>query len=210
MINDKETELLKRFWNNCKIGFAHLTPRKSYPTKFFKKYFNLNNKIILEFGGGGGYLGEFLFRDFNIEKYIDIDISERSLEYARVLLKHKNAFCYLNEGQNFDIYKADFFLCRAVIHHFPNIEYLNDFLDKVNNSKIPDLFLTTKTTRKDIDYTFQKNSYETGKEKIIGNACLVRSSYISKELTNYILQYVRITKKTNERALVYKVNRLTL
>lgn len=178
-----EVELLKYFWNNCARSFAHLTPRKQRTYESIKNLdvFHLKGKTVLDFGGGGGYWGKALFDIFGIKKYIDIDISERNLKFAEETLKGYNAEFYINEGQQFSIYKPDFFLCRAVVHHFPSLEYLNDFLIKVNTSGAKYLNISIKYCT-DEDFIFTKDSY---KVKKVSNACHVSLNYLNSNLNNY-------------------------
>jgi len=200
-MNDETDLLMKRFWNNCYPSFAHLTPRKKYPKELYKKYFNLKNKIVLDFGGGGGHLGKFLFDEFKIAKYVDIDISERSLSVAKKTLKGYNAYFCLNINQSFELYKADFLLCRAVIHHFPNVEYLNNFLSNVNDSKIADLLLSIKSCTNE-NYKFIEDSY---KKNILAvrSSCLVHPDYISEKLTNY--SFIHKHGVHNQYSLIFKL-----
>lgn len=189
-MENKEKFLLKNFWNNCIPSFAHLNPRIYSGDEI--KNLNLYNSTILDFGCGGGWWGKLLFKTFNIKKYIGIDISERSLHEAYNNLEGYNTHFYLNKGQDLSQYKADILICFAVIHHFPNIEYLNNFLDNVNNSNIKELFLSIKYCINK-DYEFIENCYDSFDYKKIGNACKVNIDYLKYKLNNY--QLIRIGKE---------------
>jgi len=201
-----EEQFLKHFWNTCSFDFAHLNIKRNTPGKYFNnlvnKYFDLKGKIILDFGGGGGYFGKYLFDTFQIGKYIDVDISERNLRFADNILRAYNTELNLNLQQSFEQYSADYFFCKAVIHHFPNSNYLNWFLSNLNNTKIKGLYLTIKVC-KDQDYSFILNSYKKG-IKSIGNSCLVNINYIAEQLTNYELVYENVGKKNQATIILMR------
>jgi SAM-dependent methyltransferase len=132
----------KAFWETCEDTFAHLEIKdwlKSYDdlTKYWDDEFisklDFVGKTVMDYGIGGGYLGKYLLTDKGLGKYYGVDISERSIEKAREnLLDYENSVKLLNSEENWDACSCDIFISQACVQHFPGVEYLNQFLKKIN------------------------------------------------------------------------------
>merc|ERR1712224_1038322 len=84
----KEDVKARSFWeNNATSEFQHID-RQFVTNKIFgewKKWltrFTWFDKRVLDYGIGGGYLGELLLKRMRIAAYIGIDISKKSLVAA--------------------------------------------------------------------------------------------------------------------------------
>ena len=205
-------EKIKNFWENCSTTFAHITTDDWLKSKdnlfslYYKKlkYFkiNPNDKSITDYGIGGGYLGKYLLSNFNINKYIGIDIAERSIESAKKnLSSYRNVEFYLTPV-NFKDLDSDLFISLAVIQHFPNLKYLNDFLSNLNVSNIEELLLQIRYSEEN---KFSK-SYKTHADARLG--CQTNSEYMLSRLTNYQLAgESSIEPETNYQYLYFKTKK---
>lgn len=200
MIKQSEIDKLINFWNNCNPIFSHIEIAgylKNLDTLInfwennFLQFYEFKNKILIDYGIGGGYLGLHLLQNKGLSKYIGFDISDRQLNEAKKVL-HGLPVDLFNtiEKNNFDEFNADIFVCQAVIQHFPSKEYLISFLQKINESKIKDIMLQIRYSEKT---TFNEN-YNTQND--VTHACRTNSDYILKHLTNY---YLANSKKNNDR-----------
>lgn len=192
--NSNEIEDLQKFWNTCDTTFAHLTINKhlknySYLTKNWDECFlthlnnkyDLKNKIVIDYGIGGAYLGLYLYHKYNICKYIGIDISERQMMYAQQNLIHFNVIHELILMPiEFKILPADIFISQATIQHFPSIKYFKNFLNNLNESHIPVIMLQI---RYGVNTTFTNGKYISIKEVV--HRCHTNEEYISASLPNY-------------------------
>jgi SAM-dependent methyltransferase len=214
VINEKLANKIKIRWEKCPTAGSHLYPTRWHVSeenmmnrfKTFLKDIDLYNKVIIDYGCGGGYLGRYLFENWNIKKYIAFDIAERSVGRTNEQLEeYKNKKVILlekNHNMDFVKYKPDIFCSFACIIHFPTQIYLNTFLKNVNNCKAMYLVLEIRNTNKGT--VFWKKPYKNFKA---GNrACITEPDYISKHLTNYFL-YKKTDHnkhKTNCQILYYK------
>lgn len=188
-------EQLKTFWETCDTTFAHLTINKHLIScenlvKNWDDYFlvNLNsihplaNKSILDYGIGGGYLGIHLHEKYQIKKYIGVDISERQLKFASNNLQNHNIKNYelLLSPIKFNEIKCDVFISQAVIQHFPDINYLNEFLNNINESNISLIMLQI---RHKTNTLFTNNNYDNIQEVV--RRCHTNHEYIQTKLTKY-------------------------
>ena len=148
----------------------------AYWDKRFVSRVNWNNKKIVDYGCGGGYLYQKISP---IDRYVGLDISQRSLDFAEknnggnIYSEYRLLPIYLDAYAHYDI-----LVCQAVIHHFPSIEHLDGFLENVNRSGINELVLQHR--HRD-DMLFQPDNP--------GNACWTREPYISGGLCNYELEW---------------------
>ena len=86
-----EKKELINFWETCDPVFSHIeindylgdfdTLTKSWENNFIAKD-DFNDKVVVDYGIGGGFLGQYLFSAKNIKKYIGFDISVRQLAEA--------------------------------------------------------------------------------------------------------------------------------
>lgn len=124
----------ENYWDKCDPEFAHLTLGKRI-TSEQELYAEWEEHVVphlrlggtlVDYGCGGGWLGKFLLKNRLIKRYIGIDFSTRSLEFARKNLRDFGDKCRFQ----------DFFrhepatpqplelTCLNVLHHVPSIERL--------------------------------------------------------------------------------------
>lgn len=178
---------LNSVWNNVRPAFAHIRAEEhliseSHLMLHYKKtvipYLIFNNKKIIDYGVGGGFLGKLLFTEYNINEYIGIDVSERSIEVAtKNLKKWKKYISFYDDSYKFK--DADIFISLACIQHFPDEDYFIKFLQNINNSNIKTVFLQI---RYDNETKF-KDSWND--ENDIRLSCVTNNEYILNHLSNY-------------------------
>lgn len=213
-INGQNPNDPKIFWENCNPTFAHITINKwlknyqnlvqSWDSNFLKylnKIESLNNKTVIDYGIGGGYLGIYLYTKYNIAKYIGIDISDRQLKYASENLKkyHINYELFITPI-NFNTIHCDIFISQAVIQHFPNIEYLDAFLNNINTSNIPIIMLQIRHNKNTV---FNSGDYTNIKE--VTYKCHTNEKYITSRLTNYEINHKGPVLHNKYQFLVYNL-----
>jgi SAM-dependent methyltransferase len=205
---------LKEFWETCDTTFAHVTidkHLKNYKdlTQGWDKHFlaqlnavkPLSNTTILDYGIGGGYLGIHMYSSYNINKYIGIDISERQLKYAKHNLQQFNInYELLLTPVEFKNIQCDIFISQAVIQHFPDVEYLNNFLTNLNSSDIPFIMLQIRYNKNTL---FTHGNYNNIKEVV--NRCHTNNEYIGFQLNKYNNMYTSIPLKNNYQFLFYQI-----
>jgi len=201
---------LKNFWEKCETGLVQLnmtTKNENILMNRFRGYVmpdmgvRLHGKTVIDYGVGGGYFGELLLDVANVN-YIGIDISERSIENAKKRLGkyHKTEFHLVPD--TFDQYEADIFCCFTCIQHFVTKDYLDEFLDKVNNSKCEELYLQIRYH----ETLKMLGSTKDGSRVYYG--CMLPASYLTEHLTNYELVMSKIVPKSNGyRYLTYKLKK---
>lgn len=174
------------FWNNCPPGYAHLVDKRNLTGNYLSKLqqefidvINWENKTIIDYGCGGGWLGLYLFKEKNLKKYVGIDIASRSLRVAAERLKKYNCEFHLIP---FTFKNADIFVSQACIQHFPNEEFLIDFLRNINQSTIHTVMLHIRYAQE----TIFSGAY-LNEDAGIGSACLTNENYILNYLSNYKL-----------------------
>lgn len=181
--------MIKKFWEQCSQNYAHLksnwelkigSRRLNHFYKSFLRFVNFKDKIILDYGCGAGYLGKILFDKYGLKKYIGIDIAERSLIKARQILEGYNTEFHLTP-KTFKNIEADIFISLACIQHFPDEEYLYNFLKNVNKSGISTLILQIRYGEE----TVFNNAYKIKKD--FGMACVTNEEYIDERLRRYKL-----------------------
>jgi len=201
---------LKDFWEKCDTGLVQLNISTENENKLmsrFEQYVmprmgkRVDGKTIIDYGVGGGYFGDMVLQIANA-KYIGIDISERSLNNAKKRLeKYHNTEFHL-VPDSFDQFEADIFCCFACIQHFVTKEYLDEFLDKVNNSKCEELYLQIRHH----DTLKMLGDLKDGSKVYYG--CMLPATYLNERLTNYTLMESKIAHKTNGyRYLEYDIKK---
>jgi hypothetical protein len=136
----------KSFWEKCGKKFAHIDLKNKdacfrYWGKFFGKSIDVKGKNVIDYGIGGGFLGEYLYSKHGIKKYIGIDIASRSLEATkRRLKKYPQTTVHLAPVE-FRELGGDVFASFACIQHFPTDRYYNGFFRNINRSKIETVIL---------------------------------------------------------------------
>jgi len=176
----------REFWETCRSNYAHLKPSWEFDDKMdrttrlkeaFLDHMDLKGKIVIDYGCGGGFLGKFLFREYGIAKYIAIDIAKRSLRKAWEV-NRKSDCEYILVPVEFSTLGADVFISIACMQHFPSEEYLNEFLENLNNSNVKAIALQIK-------YGDETEFFGTYDRKGYGVNCRTNAKYISSFLTNY-------------------------
>ena len=175
----------------------------------------LNNKVLIDYGCGGGLLGKYLFLfEHNIKKYIGIDIADRCVNEARL-----NNLCWYNKEVEIDIIKTNpnepvnisqlkggILVCINVIRYLPDIEYVNDLLDKFNKSRVKYIALNFRLANKN---NFREKKYKTTED--IGLACVLSLQSVVEQMKRYKVVkiknvgencFVFFEKKTRERKVI--------
>jgi hypothetical protein len=161
---------------------------------------NFENKTVIDYGIGGGYLGLYLFQNKGIKKYIGYDVAKRSIIATEKNLKEfeNKELIYIEDVPDFK--KADYFISIAVIQHFPTKDYLDEFLDKLNKSGCKNIILQVRDGKTE----FRKDVYKTTDS--IAWACHTNEDYINERLTNYTLTYNSgVVNKAKSKILQYKI-----
>jgi predicted RNA methylase len=195
-------EEIRKAWNE-RVGTtsAHIiidkwlgdykTLTENYNARILKKI-DWTGKTVIDYGTGGGWCGKYLFEEKGISKYIGFDIAPRSIEHARATLNGRNAELNLILTiPDFKEYKADVFLCLAVIRHFPDKPYTDEFFQKLNRSKFKTLAISY---RDGLAQEYQKSPYKTTSE--IAHACKLTIDDVKKYLPKY-----ELTHKTDPDAV---------
>lgn len=209
---------LKEFWNSCDENFAHLTLGRHLTgfdnlTRYWENEFihrlDFKNTNIVEYGIGGGHLGKYLFKKHGISKYIGIDISERSLEFANNnLLDNVGKYNLYDSDYFYKSFKesADIFVSLACIQHFPNVEYLQVFLNKINGLYFKDIILQIRSGNN----SFADVKSDKLKEEDVVFACHINDQYILDKLTNYkLVYYSDIDPFSKYQYLHFKIKEIT-
>lgn len=164
----------------------------------------LAEKTVIEYGIGGGWIGKYLLEDCGIHKYIGYDIAPRCIAAANKTLvecgKGHFELHLIDEIPDFD--RADVFITRAVIQHFPNLEYFKRFFAKLDASGIGRLVIHFREGAKT---EFQKVPYKTTKE--IGLACRTTKRDIEAALPSYQCYDSSVTDGVGQRYLYFKKKR---
>jgi 2-polyprenyl-3-methyl-5-hydroxy-6-metoxy-1,4-benzoquinol methylase len=204
-----EKKELINFWETCDPVFSHIeindylgdfdTLTKSWENNFIAKY-DFNDKVVVDYGIGGGFLGQYLFSAKNIKKYIGFDISVRQLAEASNNLNGLNVDLYnVDDKETFNDLSADIFISQAVIQHFPDEKYLINFLKNVNDSNISEVMLQIRYNKK----TMFRNDYS--QRENVRLACQTNSDYILGYLTNYnLVASKRLEGKSNYEFLFFE------
>lgn len=201
MISDKE---YKRAWQGrvgsrtaCltiesfdKDSFKYLTEQYT----FVCENITINNKVIVDYGCGGGLFGIHLYSwEYDPKKYIAIDIANRCVNEAKL-----NTLCWEQNDRNtetevleinpiqlfdFSLLKANIWIMLNVVRFFPDMDYVNLFFNKLNESGISKIVFNFRKGEKDI---FCKKPYKTTKD--ISNACILTIDTIMNILNNYKIE----------------------
>lgn len=184
-------EKLKKFWDTCDESFSHTQkdPNKlitSWERQFLSRL-NFQDKIVLDYGIGAAYLGDFLLKNKRISHYYGIDISDRSLKKANKLLKDQTNYNLYNTSffyKEFN-YKVDIIIAQQVIQHFIDKITLDSFLEKINDLSPQHIMLQTilPVSSKEVEF-IDFNPYKN-QSKDVQRACRVNSTYILNQLPKY-------------------------
>lgn len=177
---------IKKKWDDSKIpSHYNHTDIDDKRNDDYKKYvvklsnYDFSDKVVVDYGCGGGWLGKYLLENFNIKKYIAIDISANSLKAAKENLKDFDNVKFIKIKNWLDLkeLKADIFISLACIQHFPSVEFLKGFLKMVNESDCNNLILQYRVNQKNLFNLISKNVFTW--------ALILTRNSIDKFLTNY-------------------------
>lgn len=133
------------WWDKIDPPYAHIGRLSSeYANEFQRCLLNtslVNIESIVDYGCGGGNLGCYLFEKKEIEYYIGMDISKRSIDAAKERLDGLKSDFVLIETEDFQFPDADAFMCFHVIQHFPNLDYTDRFFSALNETNYKFLFI---------------------------------------------------------------------
>lgn len=195
---------LKKFWNTCGRGTAHVDRHwigkvdvKEWKEKISQRYQIkpefFRNKTVIDYGIGSGYLG-WVLHQWKIKKYIGLDIAERQIEAAKKYLKGIPNCEFHLVPVELRQFKADIFVSHACIQHFPDQEYLDEFLDNLNKSGVHDIL---------IQYRYGEQTYfKQDKPRL---ACRTNSVYINKKLNNYQLKHISEIGRADYQSASYRL-----
>lgn len=195
---------VRKFWETCRANYAHLrnnwtwdkeSYRKTYFEDTFLNHINFENKTVIDYGCGGGYLGIHLFENYGIKKYIGIDIADRSLITTRKNLDGYNFEAHMTPI-DFCVLGADVFITLATMQHFPDEKYLRLFLKNINESEISKVVLHIRHGENDFN-----DAYNNPINK--GRACMTNSRYISQQLSNYTLISKSEVTESDSQVITY-------
>jgi 2-polyprenyl-3-methyl-5-hydroxy-6-metoxy-1,4-benzoquinol methylase len=185
------------FWETCGLSYAHLIDGKRgkglcpgsrleglLKSEFIDKM-SFKEKTIIDYGCGGGFITGYLLDHQGLKHSICFDIANRSLSKAKENLKrHLDKVTFQILPVKLNEWEADYFLSLAVIQHFPNKEYLDNFLDNLNKIKVDKIVLQIRNNNK----TQFNNAYDS-EDGNKGLACQTNPGYISNKLGRYKLIY---------------------
>lgn len=210
-------KIVKNYWENCGENYAHLIEtgkrdKKAYYNGYNKLLLNglnelklnLEGKIVIDYGCGGGFLGELLLTEYQIKRYIGFDIAERSLERCRnrlsSLVKEGQHFKTLDASEKIKPHNADILFTLAVMQHFQNKEVLDTFLKRLNESDIKHLCLHFRYNEE----TKFSDEYET--KGNIGLCCYTNAGYLSKKLSKYEIKHKsEIGEKSFAQGAIFEI-----
>lgn len=212
-----------KYWNeDATNDTAHLdrdyVEKLRYEWSQFLPSFKFVGKRVLDYGTGGGYVGEELFNRFQIGSYCGVDISNRSLEATKKTLHDfsSQVDLHLVPRKNasllrFSELKPDVLVANAVIQHMPTVEYLEQFLKNVDDSQAVDVMLqfrkegppvpgspaalealarTQKGEKSEKNTTFASDAYTTaGGNPVL--ALFTTKEFLAARLPKYELMWTR-------------------
>lgn len=194
----KQEAIARQWWerDSSKV-FAHRdmggylggegTVEADWMRHFLTKY-NWQDKSVLDYGIGGGFLGKFLFSQYKLGKYVGVDISQKSLDAAKTNLASQMADGKVQLAltpQAFKQYTPDILVCQAVIQHFPSVTYLDDFLKNVNDSGAADVMLQVRYGPQ--TSASAKGYFDHESLSDVGQLLHTNSEYLSARLPAYNL-----------------------
>ena len=170
-----------------------------------------DQKVILDYGCGGGFLGLFLFEgDYPIKQYIGVDITLRAIKATLERLDKWKSFKRVEATKidpknipDLSIFKVDILTCFNVVQHFPDKEYFEYFFEQLNNSEIPIIILNYRKGEK---LTFQDEPYKRTHE--INLACYNRIDDIKALLPNYKLIKSPKKNKSGFETVQFKIKEM--
>lgn len=206
---------VKDFWETCVEGFAHLNGthaihsegKRSFLTRLIEEVLSIDfySKTVLDYGIGRGDLGKFLYENLDIYKYIAMDVAQRSLDASKDFLEKYEQTEFLLADLDFKSlqwsHNIDIFTSFACIQHFPNIDYLDTFLENLNRSSIKDLILQIRDSDRGYFFEDGKPYDSTGH---VARRCCVSKEYVSTKLYNYRMLYFSTVQKSGYQYLHFR------
>eukprot|EP00747_Dinoflagellata_sp_TGD_P086270 gnl/TRDRNA2_/TRDRNA2_163223_c0_seq2.p1 gnl/TRDRNA2_/TRDRNA2_163223_c0~~gnl/TRDRNA2_/TRDRNA2_163223_c0_seq2.p1 ORF type:complete len:362 (+),score=33.51 gnl/TRDRNA2_/TRDRNA2_163223_c0_seq2:97-1182(+) len=187
----KTAVAVQDWWNkNAAKDFQHLDRTYVQQTEAawnaFLPHFQWQSKRVLDYGIGGGYLGEVLLNKYGISSYIGIDISEKALQATRKTLANWTDKVELHlTPVHFSEVAPDILVSQQVIQHFPSVDYFESFLENVDNSRARQLMLHFRKSAD--ERTYATDAYSKGRQQDVTFALLTDSKFIQNRLKNYRL-----------------------
>lgn len=158
-----------------------------------------NSARIVEYGIGGGLLGELLLNT-SATHYDGIDISQKSLDAARVRLSKRfrdNRFRLHNTTVDFASLRPSIFISQAVIQHFPSFNYTLRFLDRVNRCGADYLMLQIRNGTDNREGEIVGKRGGSWAEKKIKYATFITIEELEHMLDRYTLEWSNATHNRN-------------
>lgn len=184
---------MANFWNTVKPRYSHFGETEieynALMSRFEKicKRLILSGKTVIDYGCGGGILGEYLLKKRSIAKYIGYDLSERSLSKMQERLKEFSEkvipVLVVHHDIDFSTIKPDLIFCIACLYHFPEKEYLDRYLSRFNESDAENVVIEIRDSGEGT--CFQLNTYSDFNS--VTNACRTNAEYVSEKMSNYEL-----------------------
>lgn len=144
------------FWDKVSPRYAHIDLSKELErslTNFFDRFIRPNisctNKMILDYGCGGGYFAKWLYSSYSGISYYGYDVSQRSLEAAS--LKEPRGYY----SQSLPLVDVDIIFSLAVIQHMTTEDY-KTFIDFCETSNAKEIFIQFRYSR---EYTYRKHDF---------------------------------------------------
>lgn len=160
----------------------------------FRERHGMRGCRFVDYGIGGGVLGEELLRRDGAAHYTGIDIANRSLAHASRRLRaaglDRSRWRLLLTPQEFGPLQADYFFSLAVIQHFPSRAYTDDFFARLERSRIRTLVLQIKWSAPpaflELDAAagaagFRRTAYE----RRVATATMLDAAYLRRALPSY-------------------------
>jgi len=140
-----------KWWNICSRAYAHIdihkhlksveSIRREWEDRWMSE-FQWADKVVVDYGCGGGHLGLLLLEKYGIKKYIGLDIAQRSrTEAASLLAPYADRCSFMSPPVDFSSLGADIFVSQACMQHFQSEEYYDSFLTNIGQSGIPEVML---------------------------------------------------------------------
>lgn len=209
MVNDLAAKM-KEWWETTSTRNAHLG-MDGERQAMFDRYrelvtgrIDVAGKRVIDFGMGGGLLGEFLLRHYEPARYIGYDIAERSMAVASNRLKqwlNKELILIRRHVWSFAEKRPDVIVCLACIIHFPTRVYLDNVLHEMDVSGAQHIVLEIRNTG--AGTVFHENPYSTNRKTLL--ACITTPEYVSEHLPSYeLLEKTEPSAPTHLQVLWYE------
>lgn len=157
-------------------------------------------KSVIDFGIGGGILGEELLTRHGIRHYTGIDISNRSLYVSRQRLHRLRKRTPPIPSTQWDLHRApyefrelhaDVFICMAVIQHFPSRAHTLAFFANLERSGIASIVLQIKFARKPT-FLIEEDAFDLARfEAKATTATMLNTAFVVRALPSYKLVWQR-------------------